>query len=604
MFGAAAAGAEAPKPGNNGGREIDMRRDRVSFVIVFALGLSICLAGPGRGASEEEGRLQDLPIGLTEEEMTRLDEIGLNHMATAPPSAPIRRCAQWEPTTGALIRYNYGFGIPVDMVREFAEDLTVHILCTAEQQASCSTYLSSNGVNMANVTYLDIETNSMWTRDYGPQGIFTDGVWGIVDHIYNRPRPLDDQVNYELGSEWGCSVYATDVIHTGGNFLYDGHGAGFSTDLVWDENPGLTHTEIAQAMEDYLGITNYVVLPDISSSGIHHIDCWMKLLSEETILVKQVSSSHPHYDDLEDNVATLETLTSCYGRPYNIVRVFCGNIGGGEVAAYTNSIILNGKVFVPIFGISTDAAAIETYETAMPGYEVLGYTGSWYSDDAIHCRAMEIHDSYMLMVDTNPIQDREFNTGDYGVTAYIDDRSETGLVGDSLIVYWRLEGDAGFNAVVMTGTAYPDSYYAAIPVQADSVNIEYYVFARDNSGRRAVRPPVAPGGCYVFNTGGEDVAGVADGGACSVPDHLSLAQNTPNPFRISTEIRYELPFDCHVRLDVYNVLGERVAVLADGHRPAGAGTVRWDDVDLPAGVYFCTLDADGQVQKRKMVLLK
>jgi agmatine/peptidylarginine deiminase len=577
-------------------------------------------SAPARPAGDAT-QCYDLPIGLTEEEMTRLDEIGMYHTLTAPPTAPIRKCAQWEPLTGALIRYDNGFGLPVAMIREYAEDLAVHILCEAGQQSGCYDYLDGNGVNMANVDFLDIPTNSMWTRDYGPQGVFADGVWSIVDHIYNRPRPLDDQVNWELGTEWGSAVYGTVLEHTGGNFLYDGHGTGFSTDLVWGENPGLTHEEIAQTMEDYLGITNYVVLPDISSTGIHHIDCWMKVLNEETILVKEVSVGHPHYDDLEDNVATLQTLTDCYGRPYTIVRVLCGSIGGTAVAAYTNSIILNNKVFVPTYSISTDAAALATYEAAMPGYEVFGFDGSWLSDDAIHCRTMEIHDRYMLVVDTNPLQDKEFNTGDYRVTAFVDDRSETGLVGDSLLVCWRLEGMPAFDAVMMTATAYPDSYYADIPMQADSMDIEYYVFAKDNTGRRSVRPPVAPAAWYTFNTGGPDVSGIADGRGSAGPADpqlpgdgktrggFSLAQNSPNPFGDVTEIRYELPVACHVRLDVYDVFGRQVAALIDTYQEAGPHVVCWDSktdqgVSRPGGVYFYRFDAPGYSETRKMVLLR
>jgi agmatine deiminase len=587
----------------------------LALVLVAVLLAAVPVIGagntPSRGDCAGDSLSEDLPIGLTDEEKTRLDEIGIGHISTAAPSAPIRRCAQWEPLTGALIRYSYGFGIPAEMIREYAEDLTVYILCVSSQQTSCYNYLSSRGVNMANVDMIDISTNSMWTRDYGPQTVFADGVRGFVDHIYNRPRPLDDEVPWELGTEWSCPVYGTSLVHTGGNFLFDGHGTGFSTDLVWNENSGMSHSEIAQVMEDYLGITNYVVLPDISSSGIHHIDCWMKLLSEETILVKEVAPSHAHYGALEANVATLETLTNCYGRPYNIVRVYCGGIGGGKVAAYTNSMILNNKVFVPLYGISTDSEAIATYEAAMPGYEVLGYEGDWLSDDAIHCRTMGIPDRYMLVVDTNPLQDTSLGYGDYRVTAYIDDRSEAGLETDSLLVYWRLEGSPGFNAVVMQATADPDSYYADIPLQPDSVDVEYYIFAKDLTGRRATRPPIAPAAWYTFNTG-QDVSSVVDGGP--VASGFRLAQNSPNPFVSATEIRYDLPLGCHVRLEVYDVLGKRVATLVDEYQAAGAKAVRWNaraasdgprhDSDLSGGVYFYTLWAGRHTQTRKLVILK
>jgi len=553
------------------------------------------------------GREMNLPIHLTEEEMTRLDEIGMYHTSTAPPSSPVRKAAEWEPVTGVLIRFNYGFGLSYDLIREYAEDLMVYIICLSGQQSGCSTNLENNGVNMANIEFINFSTNSMWTRDYGPMGVFSGGTWGIVDHIYNRPRPLDDQVNWDLGTLWGDPVYGTDLVQTGGNFLYDGHGKAFSTDLVWDENPGLSAVEIEDVVEDYLGITDYVVLPDISSSGIHHIDCWMKLLDEETILVKQVDAGHSDYDEIEANVATLEGLTNCYGRPYDIVRVYCGSLGGGDVAAYTNSMILNNKVFVPLFSISTDAAALAAYEAAMPGYEVLGYVGSWLSDDAIHCRTMELNDKQMLVVDTDPLQDLESNTGDYRVSVFIDDLGGTGLVGDSLLVRWRLEGAPDFASTTLLATADPDSFAADIPVQADSADIEYYVSARDNGGRRSTRPIVAPGAWYSFNTGGQDLSGLADGGEAS--GRLRLAQNTPNPFRGATRVCYELPRPASVKIAVHDVRGRQVAVLEDAFCEAGTGWVEWDGRSasgdpLPSGVYFYTITSGKQTQTRRMVLLK
>jgi agmatine/peptidylarginine deiminase len=580
-------------------------RSSILWLILLAP-VGIAAGMPGEPAAAQE---HNLPIHLTEEEMTRLDEIGMYHTATAPPAAPVRKAAQWEPVTGALIRYHYGFGLPYDLIREYAEDLMVYIICVSSQQTGCYNNLNSNGVNMANIEFINFSTNSMWTRDYGPMGVFSGDTWGIVDHIYNRPRPLDDQVNWNLGALWGDPVYGTDLVHTGGNFLYDGHGKAFSTDLVWDENPGLSAEEIEDAVEEYLGITDYVVLPDISPSGIHHIDCWMKLLDEETILVKLVASGHADYPELEANVATLEGLTNCYGRPYDIVRVYCGNIGSGGVAAYTNSMILNNKVFVPLYGISTDAAALATYEAAMPGYEVFGYTniGSFLSDDAIHCRTMELNDKQMLVVDTNPLQDLEFNSGGYRVSAFIDDLSGTGLVGDSLLVYWRLEGSPGFETVTLLATADPDSYAAYIPAQADSADIDYYVFARDNSGRRSTRPVVAPGAWYSFNTGGQDLSGLAGGG--ETLRGFRLAQNNPNPFGGATRICYELARQARVKIEVHDVRGRQVAVLFDDFCEAGTGWVEWDGRSasgdpLPSGVYFYSIASGKQTETRRMVLLK
>jgi hypothetical protein len=335
----------------------------------------------------------------------------------------------------------------------------------------------------------------------------------------------------------------------------------------------------------------------------------MKILNEETILVKEVPPGHAHYAQLEANVATLATLTNCYGRPYRIVRVYCGSLGGSHVAAYTNSMILNHKVFVPLYGISTDSAAIAAYEAAMPGYEVLGYTGSWLSDDAIHCRTMEIHDREMLVVDTDPLQDLETNAGPYTVRAYIDDRSDAGLAAESLLVYWRLAGSQDFAAVPLQATAHPDSFDASIPAQADSSTVDYYVFAKDLSGRGSTRPPIAPRAWYSFETGAADLAGTGDPDAPRRAPDACLVRCWPNPLRYITNIEYDLPQTCRVTVTIHDVSGRHVATLVDGAQEAGLNMATWDGRGrggsrLKPGIYFCTLRACGRVESRKVVLLE
>ena len=83
----------------------------------------------------------------------------------------------------------------------------------------------------------------------------------------------------------------------------------------------------------------------------------------------------------------------------------------------------------------------------------------------------------------------------------------------------------------------------------------------------------------------------------------------PNPFNGRTVIRFDLPEDGPVRLAVYNILGQRVAVLADGHRPAGPHRIPWDGRDdrgdeVSSGLYFCRLEHDGMSRNAKMLLLK
>ena len=95
----------------------------------------------------------------------------------------------------------------------------------------------------------------------------------------------------------------------------------------------------------------------------------------------------------------------------------------------------------------------------------------------------------------------------------------------------------------------------------------------------------------------------------NLPAAFSLAQNSPNPFGMTTNIRYAVSFTSHVLIEVYNLLGQRVATVVNDIRLPGHYTEIWDARDLSSGVYFYRFEAtaDGRtahVFKRKMTLLK
>ena len=89
-----------------------------------------------------------------------------------------------------------------------------------------------------------------------------------------------------------------------------------------------------------------------------------------------------------------------------------------------------------------------------------------------------------------------------------------------------------------------------------------------------------------------------------LPAQVQLHQNYPNPFNPLTVIGFTLPADSEVRLEVYNILGERVAVLADERRTAGTHQVSFNASRLSSGVYLYRLTTGDRVQTRKMMLIK
>ena len=89
-----------------------------------------------------------------------------------------------------------------------------------------------------------------------------------------------------------------------------------------------------------------------------------------------------------------------------------------------------------------------------------------------------------------------------------------------------------------------------------------------------------------------------------LPERFDLQQNYPNPFNPSTTIRYSLPSTAHVKLTIYNMLGQAVSELVNEQQSAGWREVRWDAKSISSGVYFYELRAGSFVQTRKMLVLK
>lgn len=95
----------------------------------------------------------------------------------------------------------------------------------------------------------------------------------------------------------------------------------------------------------------------------------------------------------------------------------------------------------------------------------------------------------------------------------------------------------------------------------------------------------------------------------SLPKEYSLSQNFPNPFNPVTSVNYSLPEAVHVRLEIYNILGQKVRTLVEEPQVAGYKTVHWNGVDdygrgMASGVYFYRLEAGKYSSSKKLLLLK
>lgn len=540
--------------------------------------------------------------------------------ASSDPVQPVRACAEWEPAFGTLVRYP--FAIPAALVVELARDDSLYVLVeTQNQENAARGYLSSNGVDLGVVRFIRTATYSEWTRDWGPHSVFDgDGTWGITDPMFNgypwvppgargtgeRGWNEDDAINGALAAEFDCPLHSMPAYCTGGNIMVDGRGIAFSSEQMLRENAPLwSESEFRDLARDYLGIETYHFLHGTEDYGIQHIDCWAKLLDEETILVKRPPTWHEEHPRIEANLQVLQSLANCYGRPYRIVRIDCPAFSGSDIAAYTNSLILNRKVLVPVFGIAGDQAALAVYRDAMPGYEVIGFPYSnWYYYDALHCRTMAIFDRGMLRIAHRPLDAEVPPAAAHEIVAMIDDRSEAGLVESALQVRWRREGETEWRSVPLLPAAGPDSFRAEIPYQPLWTTVEYSIAAADQSGRAETLPRTAPDGFYRF-TVAVAPADLPDS-EIGEPDRLSPPH--PSPFVSSTLI--PLPERAGpISLFVADPAGRRVRTLVERGFPPASGAARWDGRNdagrrCAPGTYWVVLRRDGSVQARSCILAR
>lgn len=147
-------------------------------------------------------------------------------------------------------------------------------------------------------------------------------------------------------------------------------------------------------------------------------------------------------------------------------------------------------------------------------------------------------------------------------------------------------------------------------LQIDMRAQEAYVFSVSSQQKRGVPHFSAPK-LKAQQTGGSNrftitmVPGATVGNEVEdTPVSFSLSQNYPNPFNPETTIRYTLDQSGLVNLNVYNILGQKVAELVNGVRPAGSYTVKWDASSIPSGIYYYRLESGGRVITKTMTLIK
>ncbi len=523
---------------------------------------------------------------------------------TLPPFSTLRTPAEWEEVQALVITWASHFTILKDIVKYAQKECWVYNICSDTN--ATKTYLTGQGIPLDSLKFIQAPFNTIWIRDYGPWSVYSNDVDSLllVDWIYNRPRPKDDTIPRILAKEFGLPHYETvtpphNFIATGGNFMTDGFGTGFSSKLIIDENPALSVGQVDSIVLEFMGINRYIKMDRLLYDPIDHIDMHIKLLNEETLLVGQYPAGVADGPQIEANLQyVLSTYNSIFGTPYKVIRVPMPPDGGsypnsgGDYRTYTNSIIVNGTIIVPTYEEQYDTTALKIISDALPGYNVHGINsnGIIYLSGAIHCITKLIATNDPLLISHQPLADTQYTGVNYTVEARIQHRS--GI--QDATIYYTKDTSLVFSQVSMSFIDTVNNMWRGdIPQQTDSTTVYYYVHANAVSGKQQVRPITAPNGYWNFNV----MAPIVGMEMRTRPIRMSPVY--PNPSKGITCIPICSPVNIQARLYLAGILGQEVATIYEGPLTPGKGNYFLNSRKLEPGFYFIVLttEKDKLIQK-------
>jgi agmatine/peptidylarginine deiminase len=371
-------------------------------------------------------------------------------------------------------------------------------------------YLLSRGVGYHNVHFIPAWTETLWIRDYGPfSGYrYTGEDWQrfFLDGQYSKyGRPKDDSIPAQLGRYWGIPVAPFPVEIEGGNVILDGTGVGFGSKRIWQQNPALSPTQIEELFKTQFGLQAFHFIDVLQNSGggiWMHVDMFMKVTDNQTLLVSQYPDYLPDFQLVENIAQMLSQTPNGLGVNYNIVRIPAPPKEDGtyattmndEMRTYTNSLTINGVVVVPSYNHPLDATAKAIYEATMPGYQIKMVDARTLTPlyGAIHCITKEITKPGYLRILHRQVSGGQAWEEHFEISCII--RGEA--LPDSQMVYYRVNNDTIFQTAPLLPRG-GDNFAATITGQMPGDTIRYYISTKSLT-EEVTDPPVAPAASYKF----------------------------------------------------------------------------------------------------------
>ncbi|PJF23240.1 MAG: hypothetical protein CUN56_01935 [Phototrophicales bacterium] len=325
------------------------------------------------------------------------------------PEAPARIPAQWETMESIIVTwptiYPPLWDLHSEMVEAIAPVAEAVIIVPGELWAHAAwVYLMQRGnlgTYQNRVKFLVLPIDDIWVRDYGPIVCLDDAghqiaFSAVYDHLPKYPQTRDNAMPWHWAAYMGMPIFSLNLHTEGGNLLSDGTGTLIMSEQIFRANPKYNR----QTLEDYLHTVfqydKLIITPKLALEHTGHVDLLAKLANANTVLVSAPTSASTAAQ-LRANITLFNRETNAIGEHYTVFELptppLYFNWGAYAIRrSYTNSLIVNGRVLVPIYSLKEDDTALRIYEEAMPDYEIIPIdcTSGINGGGAVHCMTKEV----------------------------------------------------------------------------------------------------------------------------------------------------------------------------------------------------------------------
>lgn len=334
----------------------------------------------------------------------------------------IRFPAEWEPQSAVLIAWPHHTGDFVHLsavetsYRNIADSITrfqpLIIVCKdAEHQQHIQDQLPAR----SGLHFIQADYNDIWLRDT----VFLSLEWEhpkaklqLVNFRFNGwggkyPHAADNALNLTLFGHpifKGHPTATVSLVLEGGSIESDGQGTVMTTKNCLfnpNRNPQLSEDDIAGQLQNYLGAQRLLWVEQDHLAGDDtdaHIDTLARFCDARTIAYTSCDDEQdPHYQSLKTMEAQLKGFTTATGESYRLVALplpkpIFDEAGQPLPANYSNFLVINNAVLVPVYEDAMDAVALERIASCFPDREVVAVPcrALVHQYGSLHCASMQI----------------------------------------------------------------------------------------------------------------------------------------------------------------------------------------------------------------------